>query len=157
MFQIDPLSRTPVYEQIINQAEKMISAGILSPGDQLPSVRSLSLKLSVNPNTIQRSYGMLDTKGLIVSVPGKGCFVSDAAPVVLLSKNKKRLSELCTLAAELHSAGVDAESILDAVRKGLGGGEAAGAEEDAAGVKNSAEGAENTGSSSNTERENIND
>ena len=84
MFQIDPLSRTPVYEQIIDQAEKLISAGVLAPGDQMPSVRSLSLRLSVNPNTIQRSYGMLDSMGLIVSVPGRGCFVSDAAPVVLM-------------------------------------------------------------------------
>ena len=142
MFQIDPLSRTPVYEQIIDQAEKLISAGVLAPGDQMPSVRSLSLRLSVNPNTIQRSYGMLDSMGLIVSVPGRGCFVSDAAPVVLLSKNKKRLSQISALAAELHSAGIDAESILDAVREGI-----------------SAEGtaAKDGGINSNTERKNSND
>ncbi|MDD6095627.1 MAG: GntR family transcriptional regulator [Clostridia bacterium] len=119
MFQIDAMSRTPVYEQIVAQAEKLISAGLLRPGDQLPSVRSLSIKLSVNPNTIQRAYGTLDTMGLIVSVPGKGCFVSDSASVAVISRNKKRLTELSSLAAELCSAGVSAESIISAVEDGI--------------------------------------
>ena len=119
MFQIDPMARTPVYEQIVAGAEKLISAGLLRPGDQLPSVRSLSIKLSVNPNTIQRAYGTLDTMGLIVSVPGKGCFVSDSASVAVISRNKKRLTELAALAAELCSAGVSAESIISAVEDGI--------------------------------------
>ena len=51
MFRIDGMSRTPVYEQIIEQIEKLVSLGIISPGEQLPSVRSLSIELSVNPNT----------------------------------------------------------------------------------------------------------
>lgn len=119
MYQIDPMSRTPVYEQIVNQTEKLIAAKLLAPGDQLPSVRSLSLKLSVNPNTIQRAYGALDTMGLVVSVPGKGCFVSDAAGVVMLSKSKVRLSELTSLAQELCSAGISPEDIRDAVENGI--------------------------------------
>ncbi|MFQ9800741.1 MAG: GntR family transcriptional regulator [Clostridia bacterium] len=54
MFAIDSQSRCPVYEQLVAQFEKFILTGILSPGDQIPSVRSLSMDLSVNPNTIQR-------------------------------------------------------------------------------------------------------
>ena len=45
MFQIDAMSRTPVYEQIISQVEKFILGGVLRAGDQLPSVRSLSIEL----------------------------------------------------------------------------------------------------------------
>ena len=119
MFQIDPLSRTPVYEQIVLQVEKLISAGILSPGDQLPSVRSLSLELSVNPNTIQRSYGTLDTLGIVVSVPGRGCFISDSAADTLLSKSKKRLGEISALASELFSAGISRNDILTSVQNGI--------------------------------------
>ena len=73
MLYIDVMSRTPVYEQIITQIEKLIGAGIMKEGEQLPSVRSLSIQLSVNPNTIQKAYGELDAKGIIGSVPGKGC------------------------------------------------------------------------------------
>ncbi len=119
MFQIDPMSRTPVYEQIVTQAEKLISAGILRPGDQLPSVRSLSVELSVNPNTIQRSYNTLDTMGLVVSVPGKGCFVSGNARDAVAVKNRGRLSELRSLAAELFSAGVSPEEIIGAAEEGV--------------------------------------
>ena len=72
MFRIDGMSRTPVYEQIIEQVEKLITLGIMSPGDQLPSVRSLSIELSVNPNTIQKAYSELDAKGIAHSVPGRG-------------------------------------------------------------------------------------
>ena len=55
MFQIDTLSRVPVYEQIIEQMERFVLAGLLKPGTQLPSVRSLSTELSINPNTIQKA------------------------------------------------------------------------------------------------------
>lgn len=119
MFQIDPMSRIPVYEQIVSQAEKLISVGVLSPGDQLPSVRSLSVELSVNPNTIQRSYSALDNMGLVVSVPGKGCFVSAEAREAVLRKNSKRLSELKELVSELSSSGVDSADITSAVEDGI--------------------------------------
>ena len=55
MFHIDPLSRKPVYEQIIDQMERFVLTGLMKPGTQLPSVRSLSMELSINPNTIQKA------------------------------------------------------------------------------------------------------
>ena len=54
MYHVDAMSRVPVYEQIVEQTEKFILAGILKPGDKIPSVRNLSIELSVNPNTIQK-------------------------------------------------------------------------------------------------------
>lgn len=111
MLQIDIMSRTPVYEQISSQIEKLISAGILKEGDQLPSVRSLSVDLSVNPNTIQKAYGELDVRGIIGSVPGKGCFVMPGAREKLRTIAKSRLSEIKILASELIAAGVTKEEI----------------------------------------------
>jgi len=115
MLYIDVMSRTPVYEQIIRQIEKLISAGILSEGEQLPSVRSLSLELSVNPNTIQRAYGELDSKGIIASVPGRGCYVMPGAREKLTFIAKERLSTLTALARELMEAGVDRNEIINAI------------------------------------------
>ena len=43
MFWVDPLSRQPVYEQLIEQTERFILTGVLHPGDQMPSVISQSL------------------------------------------------------------------------------------------------------------------
>ena len=115
MLQIDIMSRTPVYEQISSQIEKLISTGILKEGDQLPSVRSLSVDLSVNPNTIQKAYGELDMRGIIGSVPGKGCFVMPGACEKLRMIAKGRLYELKSLASELIAAGVTKEEILNCV------------------------------------------
>lgn len=79
MFVIDVMSRVPVYEQLINQVEEQILTGLLNSGDKMPSVRSLSVSLSINPNTIQKAYTELDRMKLIITVPGKGSFVSSEA------------------------------------------------------------------------------
>ena len=66
---IDSMSRQPVYEQIVDQVEQMILSGLMRPGEQLPSVRSLSLELSINPNPIQKAYSELDGRGIIYTLP----------------------------------------------------------------------------------------
>ena len=66
MFRIDGMSRTPVYEQIIEQVEKLITLGIISPGDQLPSVRSLSTELSVTE--IADKCGYADSSALLHAI-----------------------------------------------------------------------------------------
>ena len=117
MLYIDIMSRTPVYEQIIEQIEKLIGAGILKEGEQLPSVRSLSIELSVNPNTIQKAYGELCSRAIVASVPGKGCYVLPGAGEILKSIARKRLSEITALTSELLLAGVTKEEIIEAVNR----------------------------------------
>lgn len=123
MFQIDAMSRTPVYEQIISQVEKFILGGVLRAGDQLPSVRSLSIELSVNPNTIQKAYGELDIRGIISTVPGRGCFITEAALDILRTRSRQKLSLLEEIAAELWAAGVTREELDAAVDRGTKGGQ----------------------------------
>ena len=113
------MSRTPVYEQIITQVEKFILGCLLSAGDQLPSVRSLSVNLSVNPNTIQKAYGELDVRGIVTTVPGRGCFVSETALHVLRQDSRKKLALLTQTAAELWAAGVTREEIDAAIDAGI--------------------------------------
>ena len=119
MFRIDGMSRTPVYEQITEQVSKLISLGILKAGDQLPSVRSLSIELSVNPNTIQKAYSELDARGIARSVPGKGCFIAETAGEMLQMEGRKKLSELGELVRTLALSGVSKEEILQAVEQGF--------------------------------------
>ncbi|MBQ8474428.1 MAG: GntR family transcriptional regulator [Clostridia bacterium] len=117
MFRIDGMSRTPVYEQIIEQIEKLVSLGIISPGEQLPSVRSLSIELSVNPNTIQKAYSELDAKGIVHSVPGKGCFVSEHAADFIAMASRRKIGELTEAIRSLALSGVTKEEILNAVEE----------------------------------------
>ena len=76
MIHLDHRDCRPIYEQTLEGIRQQIRAGILLPGERLPSVRELSAALSVNPNTIQRSYQELERTGWIVSQPGKGSFVA---------------------------------------------------------------------------------
>lgn len=88
MFQLDFKSGVPICDQIVNGFIKLKALGILKGGDQLPSVRVLASKFSVNPNTVQKSYAILESSGIIYSVKGKGSFMSDdenAANAVLES------------------------------------------------------------------------
>lgn len=117
MFHIDAMSRTPVYEQIINQLERFVLKGIMTKNAQLPSVRSLSMELSINPNTIQKAYSELDRKGMIYSVPGKGCFVSEKAYEILSTSNRGRLSELEKFITELAYSGLDKSEIINCVEE----------------------------------------
>lgn len=77
MFQLDFKSGVPICDQIVNGFIKLKALGVLKGGDQLPSVRALASKFSVNPNTVQKSYAILEANGIIYSVKGKGSFVSD--------------------------------------------------------------------------------
>lgn len=77
MLQLNYKSGIPIYDQIVNGIIRQKALGLLSSGDQLPSVRALAIELCVNPNTIQKAYQMLESSGIIYTVKGKGCFVSD--------------------------------------------------------------------------------
>lgn len=115
MFQIDAMSRKPVYEQIIEQLEKFVLKGILTADSQLPSVRNLSSTLSINPNTIQKAYSELDRKGIIYSVPGRGCFVTANAKEILSTYKREELEDFIVLMKGLALAGVTKEQILECV------------------------------------------
>ena len=78
MVHLDYRDARPIYVQIMDGLKHQITAGVLQQGAKLPSVRELAMELSINPNTIQRSYRQLEAEGWIVTVPGKGCFVCKA-------------------------------------------------------------------------------
>lgn len=113
MFIVDAMSQQPVYEQLINQTERYILLGVLNGGDAMPSVRRLSVTLSVNPNTIQKAYSELDRRGVIISVPGKGCFVAENARAVISESGRKRLAEVRQLLEELKLAGITRQDVTD--------------------------------------------
>ena len=73
---IDKLSRTPIYEQVVAQLEMHIQLGSFSQDQALPSVRSLSLELGVNPNTLQKAYAELERRGYTVR-----CHATTRSPI----------------------------------------------------------------------------
>lgn len=76
MIHLDYRDARPIYTQIIDGFKEQISTGVLQSGEKLPSVRELAGELAINPNTIQRAYGELETEGYVYSVSGRGSFVA---------------------------------------------------------------------------------
>jgi len=73
---IDKNSRVPIYDQIKEQVKGLIHAGQIKTGDQLPTIRELSVELSVNFNTVALAYRDLANEGVIVTERGRGTFVA---------------------------------------------------------------------------------
>ena len=76
-FSLDPKSGVPFYKQVILQIEMAIADGRLATGDQLPTVRSLAVDLSINPNTVARAYNELEIRGIVNTQQGTGTFISN--------------------------------------------------------------------------------
>ena len=117
MFQIDVMSRTPPYEQIIEQFEQFVMRDLLQPGDKLDSVRQLSVQLSVNPNTIQKAYSEMDLRGYIRSVPGKGCFVTPEAKDIVRRGHRDKMKEVREIVRSLILAGVTKEELIELINE----------------------------------------
>ena len=87
MIVIDYQNRKPIYEQIVERFQMLIVRGVLEPDSQMPSVRSLATELSINPNTIQKAYTILEQQGYIYPVKGRGNFVSGSRNLVEQKKD----------------------------------------------------------------------
>ncbi|MBR3357225.1 MAG: GntR family transcriptional regulator [Solobacterium sp.] len=111
MFLLDPTNKVPIYEQIQAQILRFIEAGILSPGDRLPSVRQLAQENGINPNTAARAYSMLEQAGCVYNLPKKGVYVAEVSAAA--SRNERIRSVLGTL----KDSGCTKEEILQAVEQ----------------------------------------
>lgn len=69
-----------IYEQIVEYIQNQVLTGTWKPDDRIPSVRELAVDLGVNPNTVQRSYSLLQDEGAIYNQRGVGYFVAPEAP-----------------------------------------------------------------------------
>ena len=88
---VNNTSMQPIYEQIVNQIKASIVSGSLKEGQALPSVRTLAKDLRVSALTVKKSYDALEEQGFIVTVHGKGSFVSCASQELMLEEKRKEV------------------------------------------------------------------
>ena len=88
---INNLSMQPIYEQIVNQIRAAIMQGNIKEEQMLPSVRSLAKDLRISALTVKKAYDTLEEQGFIVTVHGKGSFVSCANQELMLEEKRKEM------------------------------------------------------------------
>ena len=86
-------SPIPIYEQVKNAIKDEILQGNVSPGEKLPSVRSLARELSISILTVKKSYDELELEGFIESRQGLGTFVGNYDPKLKFEEKQKKLEE----------------------------------------------------------------
>src|SRR5215471_2007852 len=77
---VDGRSGVPPYLQLAQQIRQAIVAGVLAPGDRLPTVKDIVAMVAVNPNTVFKSLRELEHEGLVEGRPGAGTFVLRRPP-----------------------------------------------------------------------------
>ena len=115
-------SSIAVYVQIENQVRFAIASGTLKAGDQLPSVRELSERLELNPNTVAKSYRDLEVMGLVYTRRGMGVYINKGVEAKCTDEVRKQIvGRLHEVASEAKAAGLSAGEITVVVDASLKG------------------------------------
>ena len=116
-------SGVPIYVQIRDQMLRAIGAGLLRPGDQMPTMRQVAITLKVDINTVKHAYDELDKKGAIRIVQARGSFVAETPP----PQPNQQAAAVDELAKQTittaQAAGIDPMELTDRIRTILKGGD----------------------------------
>jgi GntR family transcriptional regulator len=115
-FSIDPNNGVAIYEQVVRQVKFAIAEGTLVPGQLLPSVRILSQKLAINPNTIARAFQQLQNDGALESLRGRGLVVAADSRKACLQARRSIIQErLRSVVSEALHGGLTAAELREIV------------------------------------------
>ncbi len=116
--EIDVHSTVPVYTQIEKQVQFAIAAGRLRSEDRLPSVRELSERLGINPNTVAKAYRDLQLMGWVSARRNMGIFVTKNCEERCKEDCRRRVvEELFQVVSEAKAAGMDEKEIGGLAKK----------------------------------------
>jgi GntR family transcriptional regulator len=108
----------PIYLQIVNQVKYLVAAGRLSPGEELPPIRTLAEQLLVNPNTVARAYRELELAGVVTKRRTAGTYVSDTTSPLARRERLRILTErIDALLAEARQMNVDTPELLELIQE----------------------------------------
>lgn len=121
MILLDYRDKRPIYEQVVEKLEHLIAGGALAENEKMPSVRSLGMELTVNPNTIQRAYNQLEQEGYLYTVAGRGSFVAPEKEW-REGRMKKLLEEWTLTTQKTVEAGISKERLMQELERIYGEG-----------------------------------
>jgi len=106
----------PVYVQIREQMLQAIGAGVLRPGEQMPTMREVAVALKIDLNTVRHAYSDLEQTGAIVIRRARGTYVAERPPPVDASRRAKQVESLAqqTIAMAL-AVGIDPAEVAQKI------------------------------------------
>jgi GntR family transcriptional regulator len=117
-FRLDGHSGVPVYRQLIDQVQGAIAAGLLRPGDQLPTVRMVAVELAINLNTVLRAYREMEIRGILDTQQGTGTFIADRQVEPSKEERERQLAQLVgEFVSRAGSAGLTVNELIDALKQ----------------------------------------
>lgn len=116
-FHVDLKPGGPIYLQVVYAATKAIVAGQLRPGDEFPSVRSLSKHLKINPNTAHKVITCLAETGLLEIRPGSVAVIAALSSSTQSEKTKLLQNDFEGLVVEAKRLGIELRDLQAAMEK----------------------------------------
>jgi GntR family transcriptional regulator len=117
-FRLDAHSGVPVYRQLIDQVQAAVASGLLTVGDQLPTVRQVAVDLAINPNTVLRAYREMEIRGLLDTQQGTGTFVADRKVEYTKDQRDRMLGQLVSeFVSRTGAAGFTLKQLMKALRE----------------------------------------
>jgi GntR family transcriptional regulator len=110
-FHLDSRTGVSPYLQLIQQVRQALRLGMLSEGDQLPTVKDVVGRLAINPNTVLKAYRELEYEGLVAARPGVGTFVTRTLADESLAAHGELRTDLEQWLDRAREAGLEEESI----------------------------------------------
>jgi len=115
-FIISPSSGIPIYKQLYSQIERMVLNGYFSVDQRLPSVRQVASDLDVNPMTVSKAYGLLEERGYLTRLRGKGMVVTARDNEVLQQEKLTMLDEMINeLLAQAKHMGISGDKVAEMI------------------------------------------
>ena len=115
---IDPRSPNPLWGQIAARIRVAVAAGVLRPGEILPSVRELAKRLRVNPATVAQAYKELASEGFVEARHGAGTFVREVSQENRAMERKRQATKLVRRMLEDGARlGINGKDLIEAFRE----------------------------------------
>ena len=110
-------SGVPIYVQLRDQILRQLGAGVLVPGDQMPTMREVAVALKIDLNKVRHTYDELERMGAITLVRGRGSFVAQPPPAISVRAQAMQIDSLAKQAlATAAAAGIDPVALADRIK-----------------------------------------
>ena len=120
LIQLNFKSGKPVYLQVVDQIKAAAASGVLQSGEPLPSIRPLAEQLRINRNTVSKAYAELESQGIIETIAGKGCFVTENnSPYKKQVREKMLADDIDAAIVQAHHLQVPEAEFLKLVKERL--------------------------------------